>query len=827
MFLQVILLLLPVIVPQIRSPLTIAAGVFIFLAIKLFPFILWFRFVRSVRRVALAAVNGTAASDPLVSAAVSGAGKQHRNESAPRSFAYCSKPLPQRAAKGSSSFSSSGASSVVVRLVRRAVVVVGGDFARSPRMQYHAVSLSDANGTVWAEGETANASPSAATYAYSVASQKLFDEVFLIGYDCGNALSEEVQRRAADACGGNNTQKSGMSDALLSPISVEGLFVPPAAPHALVDAAGRAGGRKAQWAIAAIYKVVALTARLATLLPRALLPTIAVLQDGKRGAEGPLFIDIIIPQLVLCQTPPAIPFVPLIRFIAGALSIVPDVEGRWAKLLQIECGPGPDSGKAPASATAAHRVNPPNASASSGATRRGPATALPMWLSSYTRPRLAVDWHNFGYTIMHGDGRPWWMVAIYKACEKRLCRGDLNLTVSGAMRRALTLTETAADTERLQALRAKPSSSASASSSASTVAAPLPPHITPFAFGGDSVKVLHDHSPATFCPTSAEAFVRDVLPVFEAAAADGSAALGPVPEWVRPMMAERAALEAANSGGDDKAAKEGAKEKKRSTEGTSSPSSIGGNGEVRGFPTAVKGRIIVASTSWTADDDYSIVVRALQRVDVALKAHNDRPVPNNKKGEDDGDDDDEGREKRYLWFVATGKGVARPAFEAQVRAAGLSEYVSVTVIYFQSMATYAAMLGGADAGLSLHYSSSGLDLPMKCVDMLGAGLPVLALRYAAIGELIDEEGREGWLFDGEGDLASAIAEDILGLPPLSSSPAAKKGTAGLWDASNATLAAKRAFVASRQRKWDDDWLAVALPALEDVLGRRPKSYVLP
>ena len=65
---------------------------------------------------------------------------------------------------------------------------------------------------------------------------------------------------------------------------------------------------------------------------------------------------------------------------------------------------------------------------------------------------------------------------------------------------------------------------------------------------------------------------------------------------------------------------------------------------------------------------------------------------------------------------------------------------------------YPKMVAASDLGVCLHYSSSGLDLPMKVVDMFSAGLPCLAKDFEAVGELVRDRFN-GRLFRDSKELA--------------------------------------------------------------------------
>lgn len=182
-------------------------------------------------------------------------------------------------------------------------------------------------------------------------------------------------------------------------------------------------------------------------------------------------------------------------------------------------------------------------------------------------------------------------------------------------------------------------------------------------------------------------------------------------------------------------------------------------------------RLLVSSTSWTPDEDFGILLDAL----VHYAAHSPR-FP--------------------LVVFITGRGPQKTMYEAkiaQLRAAGRLRAIEIFTA-FLSFENYAKLLAAADLGICLHKSSSGVDLPMKVVDMFGAGLPVLAYsKYPSFSELV-KVGHNGRGFEN--------SEQLLG------------GLLRLLDFSNGKLARlKEGAMQEGARRWDEEWDEVVKPLL--------------
>lgn len=132
-------------------------------------------------------------------------------------------------------------------------------------------------------------------------------------------------------------------------------------------------------------------------------------------------------------------------------------------------------------------------------------------------------------------------------------------------------------------------------------------------------------------------------------------------------------------------------------------------------------KLIVSSTSWTPDEDFSILLDAL----CAYSAQATSKVRLPK-----------------ILAIITGKGPLKEHYLAKVRELNQQKKLNNVIIQtaWLTPEDYALLLAAADLGVSLHTSSSGVDLPMKVVDMFGSGLPVVGWsRFEAWPELVRED----------------------------------------------------------------------------------------
>ncbi|XP_068657279.1 UDP-glycosyltransferase TURAN-like [Aristolochia californica] len=214
--------------------------------------------------------------------------------------------------------------------------------------------------------------------------------------------------------------------------------------------------------------------------------------------------------------------------------------------------------------------------------------------------------------------------------------------------------------------------------------------------------------------------------------------------------------------------------------------------------------LIVSSTSWTADEDFGLLLEAAVMYDRRVSAILD---------EDDSIDDellwmDISNGKRYLYprllFVVTGKGPDREKYEKQMKKLHLKRVAFRTM--WLPAEDYPLLLGSADLGICLHTSSSGLDLPMKVVDMFGCGLPVCAVSFPCIEELVMVE-KNGLLFSSSSDLADQLLMLFKGFPD---------GCATLKSLRNGAL------TKGASTGWANEWEQQALPLITEVISEKTR-----
>jgi beta-1,4-mannosyltransferase len=197
--------------------------------------------------------------------------------------------------------------------------------------------------------------------------------------------------------------------------------------------------------------------------------------------------------------------------------------------------------------------------------------------------------------------------------------------------------------------------------------------------------------------------------------------------------------------------------------------------------------LVVTATSWTDDEDFALLLDAVERCESTRAARS------------------ASQEQRPLLIVLTGSGPRRVAVE-QALAGRRSGWVHLRTAWFEEE-EYPRVVGASDAGLSLHRSASGLDLPMKVLDYLGAGVPVCALDYGAcLGELV-RAGENGFLFSDSRQLADLLVRLFVDVEGV-----------------RERLRVEQHVREARRESWEEAWGKSAGPLLLEVPRRREPGW---
>jgi len=181
--------------------------------------------------------------------------------------------------------------------------------------------------------------------------------------------------------------------------------------------------------------------------------------------------------------------------------------------------------------------------------------------------------------------------------------------------------------------------------------------------------------------------------------------------------------------------------------------------------------LIVSSTSWTVDEDFSILLEALKAYDQSIQSGLNKNIPK-------------------ILCAITGKGPMKEYYSNLIDENQL-QHVTFCLPWLTAE-DYPKLLASADVGISLHTSSSGLDLPMKVVDMFGCGLPVIAYDFNCLSELV-KHNENGLVFHSAQELKENLEYLLKGFP----------------NRSDALTTFHKNLQEFQKLRWDQSWNACA------------------
>lgn len=304
------------------------------------------------------------------------------------------------------------------------------------------------------------------------------------------------------------------------------------------------------------------------------------------------------------------------------------------------------------------------------------------------RPRLVIDWHNLGYTMFE-------LPESQAPLLKRMLQHSLRIFVKKYECTMASLADAhLCVTESMEGWLAEN-----------------------FGVHGGHVRVLYDKPPLLFCPTNVEE-QHSLFRKFMLEQSDG------LSHWLNETQYDTT--------------------NQRDTEVTmfttaSVKDSKTTHIELRGDRPA----LLVSSTSWTPDEDFSILLRALDNLQTLI--------------------DEKSQTFPKVLVIVTGKGPQKAEFLPLLNEFNKSHFSIKIYTLWLEPEDYPKLLGCATLGISLHTSTSGLDLPMKVLDMFGCHVPVCAIGFDCLSELV-KDGINGRIFRTDIDLSEQLYELLDGYP---------------------------------------------------------------
>lgn len=205
--------------------------------------------------------------------------------------------------------------------------------------------------------------------------------------------------------------------------------------------------------------------------------------------------------------------------------------------------------------------------------------------------------------------------------------------------------------------------------------------------------------------------------------------------------------------------------------------------QLRDTTSKTKSMLCISSTSYTPEEDFGILLSSLVKIDFKLSQSTSNASFSN------------------LVVIVTGKGPLKQYYADQISALRLS-HVQIHQVWL-SASDYPLLLGMADVGISLHTSTSGIDLPMKVLDMFGCEVPVISVFYDTIHELVVKD-ENGWVVKDTEELTHCLKNLLM----------IQKG----GKCRDAVLESMRANIRKNilSKRWNENWNEAALPLIQSV-----------